>query len=341
MTIILLIFCFISLYKIKFCADNIDYISRNQTQRINGFFVFLIFMSHFVTYIDTSTIRFIGTYLDIRFFLKQLVVVTFLFFSGYGMFESFKGKGEKYIDTIPNRFLKLLLRFDVAVLLFLITNLIIGQEYSLKWIFLSFLGWNSIGNSNWYVFVVLGLYVIMYVVFKILKCKSFPSLVGFTVGSVLFIFVLMKAGKIDGWYNTILSFTAGMWFSYYRQKFELAFKQSKIFYICGLSIVFLFFMICHQYMFDSLLAYEFMGVFFCLSIVFLSKKIYSGNPVLLWLGNHTFSVYILQRIPMILGKQIGLDNYFVIYFVICLLVTIVISYFFDIFTYKLESYIFK
>ena len=43
-----------------------------------------------------------------------LMVTMFLFYSGYGVFESIKKKKEKYINTIPKRrFLKTLINFAI------------------------------------------------------------------------------------------------------------------------------------------------------------------------------------------------------------------------------------
>ncbi len=78
---------------------------------------------------------------------------------------------DSYVRTIPKRTLKLLIRFDVAIVLFLIVGLMIGKHYPLQRILLSFIGWKSVGNSNWYIFVVLCLYVFTFVADTIFKNK--------------------------------------------------------------------------------------------------------------------------------------------------------------------------
>lgn len=340
MTIIILIFGCLCLYKLKPCAENPDYLSRLQTQRINGIFVFLIFMSHFVTYISTD-VPYMSLYMDIRSFLKQLVVATFLFFSGYGMYESFKKKGSHYISTLPQRFLKLLLQFDIAVFIFLIIALLFQKQYTLSRIILSFTGWQSIGNSNWYVFVILTLYVIMYIVFKTFKNKSSLSLIGFTLLTCLFIFFLTHTDQHAGWYNTMLCFPAGMWFSHYKESFEKMIGNSQLKYILILCIMVILFLVFHKNMELNLIIYELMSIFFCLVIVLLSKRFIIGSPVLDWLGHHVFSFYILQRIPMIIGQEIGLYQYTYIYFFVCLMMTIILVYIFDYSVSKLQRKIFK
>lgn len=339
MTIIFLGFIVLCLFQLKPCANNEGYMSREQTQRINAVFVFLIFMSHFVTYVDLNQTH-SEFYLYVRNFLKQMVVVTFLFFSGYGMFESFKKKGEKYVRTVPMRFLKLLLRFDLAVILFYILSLCIGVHYKPQTVLLSLTGWSSLGNSNWYVFVILCLYIVFYFSFRFTKERQLLSALLFTAGSIGLIILLMLVKDEGRWYNTILCFTAGVWYSYIQRPFEKILGKSQIKYGIALLIMVLLFFLCHSRINVSLMAYEFTGIFFCMIIVLLSKRFYTGNRMLKWLGNHVFSIYILQRIPMIIGRELGLNEYVFLYFFLSLVGTALLAILFDWLTMNLEKRIF-
>lgn len=64
-----------------------DYCAPRRTTAINGIFTILVFLSHSAQYINLS-----GTldnpYISMKKYIGQLVVVTFLFFSGFGMMES-------------------------------------------------------------------------------------------------------------------------------------------------------------------------------------------------------------------------------------------------------------
>lgn len=99
---------------------NSDYMSKDTTGAINGIFVLLVFMCHISGYMklggSSDTI-----WLDLKSWLGQLVVVTFLFYSGYGMMCSIMKKGTPYVKGIfRRRFLSLFAHFDIAVLLFLL-----------------------------------------------------------------------------------------------------------------------------------------------------------------------------------------------------------------------------
>ena len=84
-----------------------DYCSPKNTATINGIFSVLIFLSHSVQYVKLDGVL-DAPYFDLRSFLGQLVVVTYLFYSGYGIMESARKKGTAYIKAMPkNRLFKL------------------------------------------------------------------------------------------------------------------------------------------------------------------------------------------------------------------------------------------
>lgn len=157
------------LYRIEpqLSGFNGDYLSKGSTNSIKGIFILLIVVSHSLGYIHSGAYRFSsigdGILLWIIGHLGQLVVVMFLFYSGYGVSESYKRKGPDYVKGFPRRrILTTLLNFDVAIVAFLLLGLLLGTPMSAKQVLLSFVGWESVGNSNWYIFVILLCYVISY-----------------------------------------------------------------------------------------------------------------------------------------------------------------------------------
>ena len=137
-----------------------DNLAIDQTNAIKGFFILLVFISHCMLDVKKAGYEFVG-WLDaigmqIRSEFGQLVVVMFLFYSGYGVMESYAKKGREYVKTFPKkRILTTLLNFDIAVSVFVALDLALGIKLGLKQIALSLIAWESVGNSNWYIFVVL------------------------------------------------------------------------------------------------------------------------------------------------------------------------------------------
>ena len=143
--------------KNKFNREN--YLAHSQTKCIEGIFVLLVILSHFKnSYITPGQND--KLYFAFQNHLGQNIVTMFLFYSGFGMMSGIERKGLSYIQKVPSKFLKLLIRFALAVALYAILQGLYGNTYSLSRLFLSVIGWSSIGNYSWYVFTMLCIYCV-------------------------------------------------------------------------------------------------------------------------------------------------------------------------------------
>ena len=170
-----------------------DYCSPKNTNTINAIFSILIFLSHAVTYVKLDGIL-DSPYFEFRSFLGQLVVVTYLFFSGFGIMESIKKKGTPYVKAMPlNRFFKLWYHFAIVILLYTVVSVgIAGKKYSIFHWLLSFTGLKAIGNSNWYLFVTFALYIIVIVSFLVFRKSQKFALASVCILSVGFVILEKK-----------------------------------------------------------------------------------------------------------------------------------------------------
>lgn len=344
MFIILLLFSCVCVYNMKFSKAkqfNDGYISKENSTAVKGIFVFLVFMSHFTQYYEMTT-AFDEPYKEIKNYLGQLVVTMFLFYSGYGIFESVKKRGSGYIMSFPkNRFLKVLLHLDIAIVIFLIFDLITGYEVKPLQVLLSLIGWDSIGNSNWFMFTVLALYVVIYLAFLVCRKNNALAITLTTIITVIYIVIMIKY-KDAYWYNTALCLPAGMWYSFFKEKIEKFVMKNNTRYILSALVCFAIFAVSSKLSENSLIAYEIWSIAFSLLIVLLTMKVNFGNKVLMWLGNHVFSVYMLQRLPMI-----ALGNFDIItsnpyhYFLLSLIITVIISELFDRLTGIIDKNLFS
>lgn len=146
-----------------------EYLSKENTKGMKGLFVVLILFSHYAQYVTLDSV-WDAPYLALRVHLNQMVVAPFLFYSGYGIMKSIQCKGKSYVKSImKKRFPRIWFELIAAVFCFLIVNLFLGKTFPLKQILLSFVGWESVGNSNWYIMVMLILYIFTYLVFVFFK----------------------------------------------------------------------------------------------------------------------------------------------------------------------------
>lgn len=294
-------------------------VSISQTTCINGIFVILFFLSHFCQYVDTSSMPYFQPYLFLRSHLGQLIVAPFLFYSGYGIMEQIKTKGNRYVNDIPRkRIIKTWLHFALAIVLFLLVDLFIEAHYPIKQIILSFFAWESVGNSNWYIFAILCMYIATYVAFKCCSQKKTSIIL---VGAFSCIYIVAMHFFKDGswWYDTVLCYPAGMVLSYSKDKFLRCIERYKLpaLITCALITLFLYTLQ------GNIIAHELLAILFCLDIILICSFIRIENQVLLFLGQHTFEIYILQRIPMILlQNRIGGYAYLILSFTATIVISI-------------------
>ncbi len=140
-------------------------------------FVWMIFFRHFTEYINKrQKINKISILIDRS--LEQNIVSLFLFYSGYGIYESYKLKGNKYIKSLPLKSLILFIKSQIVLLLFLLNNNILGIKTSLKDILLSIIFKKGIGNSYWFNFTIILLYNYSFFSFIFVKKKfNFLSII--------------------------------------------------------------------------------------------------------------------------------------------------------------------
>ncbi len=317
------------------------YISVNQTTAINGLFTIFVFFTHACNYITLGGINDLH-YSRFRSYILQTVVVTFFFYSGYGIMESIKKKGIDYVKQIPkNRFLKVLLHFDIAVLLYLILNTALGISFPLKNTLLAFTGYKSIGNSDWYIFAVLGLYLIVFISFMLARKNKLLGVILTTALTLGFVYLQIRLKRPGYCYNTIILFPVGMMYSMVHEYIEKLFSKHEVFYYTAFALAFAVYSLVFPKRGSGIEFYSMWGIMFMALIVLATMKVQIGNGILDFFGSHVFSIYILQRLPMKLLDRLGLaDSNKYVFVVLCLFITVALAVIFDLAMDKLDKAIF-
>lgn len=320
-----------------------DYLSAAKMKSIKGIFLLMVFCSHFYTYVSLSPSMLNDAYMWLRRFLGQLIVAPFLFYSGYGIAQSIANK-PTYLRRMPtHRILKVLFQFDLAILLFLAYRAWTGTFYSVGRVLLTFAAWDGIGNSNWYIFAILWMYIITWIAYSVFENHQKLSLYSCTALAIVFAY-FMSQHRQGYWYNTIMCYIAGLWYAQYQREIEeLLFSKERIYWFTFI-LTGIFFLVFHQNWNGSMFAiqpcYQATAVLFSLLIVLFSMKVRISNRVLDYCGTHLFSLYILQRIPMLALKD-ALSSHLVVYFVSSLALTIGMAYVFDIISPRLWNAVCK
>ncbi len=324
-----------------------DYISRDNSNVIKGIFVILILLSHGKGYIELGGM-YDQPYIAMQTHLNQMVVAMFLFYSGYGMMEQIKKRDFDYIKSIPKkRFPNLLLNFDLAVALFIILRLCMGKTLTLKSVLLSLVAWTSVGNSTWYIFITLVLYILICIAFLPIKWVKKPRfklvcIVILTALSIGLVYLLMSIGKEKYWYNTLILLVLGFWYSYFQSAIEKVLFKNDILYALAAAAVFAVYIVFFRKRWDGIEYYTVWAICFTLLTVLFTMKIRIDSAVLKWFGEHVFSIYILQRLPMIVFSNMAFfKGHKYLFLIASFVVTLVLAMIFDTLTGKLAGLIWK
>lgn len=299
-----LLILFVSLVGVRTCRTGFfqDYLGKEQCNAIKGIFILLVFLGHAIVdikqcgstpqkWVDSAAFVFFKE-------MGQLVVAMFLFYSGYGVMKSLMTKGDDYLISFPKRrLLTTLVNFDVAVCVFIVLRLFLGWKIRLSKVALSFIGWESIGNSNWYIFIILCCYLVFYVVFKAVRSRF--SMGALVLSVILFIGMLcLYKVKSHIWFDTILVFPTGVFFAYYAERIERIIQNH---YVLSLLLLLSAFLVLRNLFFIHPLhglTHNIKSIVFCVLIVSLTMKVHVGNKWLYWCGLSLFPLYIYQRLPM-------------------------------------------
>lgn len=330
--IMLILLC---LYGIKFSFKNgfEDYMSPKKSGSIKGFFVLMVLLSHARKFVDIDSSPINAPFKEFISFFGQLMVVMFLFYSGYGIMLGLKNK-EGYAESIlTKRFPKVLIHFDIAVIIYYVLSIFLGKDYSVKRLLLSLFGLDNVGNEVWFIFVTLVLYLLTFSVFVIFKKKVIFGTVLMSCLSFFLIFIMIRwKGDDHWWYDTIMCYPLGMWFALAKphiDKLMLNDFNKWFSFTASAGILFLFMSNIMDNYGRRMRYFIPAALFLALFIALASMRISINNKILSWFGNHVFSIYILHYIPMRILTYFDMNNNAFLFTAASLAVTIILAEFYE------------
>lgn len=332
MTFLFALFCVLFLIGVKLAPKKEyfdDHISLQKSNALKGIFVVLVFFRHGAQYVSLDA-GYEKVFYYINGCLGQMIVTLFLFFSGYGILQSIRKKGRPYIMEIPiQRAFRVWVHFCIALLPFLALQLAIGKKVTIKKFVLSMLCWEAIGNSNWYIMAIVICYLIAFVSFLVFEKNAAKATMLATVLVIVAIMILrpVRPGR---YYNTLLCFPMGLWYALYEQRWEGFLKASKLRYVVTTGICMLICLLANYLRDRNVIVYEVAAISFVGCVLLLSMKVCLDNAFLRFMGNHVFSIYILQRLPMRFFKNVvDLTGNVYLFFAVSFVLTLVIAVLFD------------
>ncbi len=303
-----------------------DIFSKDHTNVLKGIGIIVVFFNHIIPYLNSCGYKFSPLSESIIFgntILTQLMVGVFLFVSGYGVFESIKAKGNNYVKSIPQRRVcTTLLNFDIAVILFLILDFILGIRLDVNKIVLSFIAWDSIGNSNWYIFAILCFYIFSYVSCRL--CDDYKKANACLIVFAFIYCIVISYFKEEWFYNTVLCYASGSTYSCYKKQINRLIGNH--FTKCLLTVTVIF-LLSLALLRISILQNVF-AISFANLVLILSSKYNLSIKWLKWAGQKLFPLYIYQRLPMLFIASISplfVKLHPLLFFIISVIVTILMA----------------
>ena len=317
--LIFLILCLICIVNIKFKGINeffSDYMNYKNTSQIKGIFVWMIILYHNRNYFKSKKIY---IYYSILNCIGQKMVSLFLFYSGFGIYESINHKGINYVKTLPNKAIIIFIKSQIIIFIFLITNFVLGIKVTLSKYFLSMIFKSSIGNSNWFAFSIILFYFYSFLSFIFIKNKKYYCF------GIIFISILCSMHnyfvynyyypKIRHAVDNTLTFIIGFFYSLLKLYLEKVIMKNDI---CFYGILSLSIIIYYNYYnrIKTVWSVSITNAIFSFITVLISMKVRFNNEFLTLLYSHSYSIYLLQRVVMrfISVKKLFEKNEFIKFF---------------------------
>lgn len=279
------------------------FLSKTQGDAVKGIFLLLVFLSHSSQALVDAGCQFTSAADSVYFWIQnkmgQMCVVMFLFFSGYGVMSSIASKGKDYVRSIPrHRALGTLVNFDIAIVIYALVQLVAGKTYPASQYLLALTGWESIGNSNWYIFCIIVLYLTSWLSGAIVLSRRMDlrAIVPINLLLVCILFAVLYFTKEVYWYKTLMAYPLGMAVFFIKPALD-GLKPGRwwlLLFACTACYIATY----PKHEDPYQLVYCIRTVSFALAVVLLLRRIKIGNRALVWLGESLFPIYIYQRLVM-------------------------------------------
>lgn len=211
--LLLLALALLLLVRVKFVGIkgwHDDFVRLPVSKGLQGFCAILVVLHHVSQSLmeQASPLTFLAD-------IGVCFVGIFFFFSGYGLLKSLNTKPDYLHHFLRKRLPVILVPFYITIVVFLIVSKMLGASYETTE-FISYLtGWKLINSHMWYIVEIFLLYIIFFVIFRLIKNRG----VALTMMSILV--VLLTVGSLllghgdywfqgEWWFNTSFLFVIGM-----------------------------------------------------------------------------------------------------------------------------------
>ena len=301
---------------------NEEWNSFSQTKAIQGLMALCIVCHHTaqqtcVNWLPSGNIvNGLNVFSDTGF----LFVGVFFFWSGYGLFKSFKNKQKYLSGFISKRVVPVLVPYVLVCFLFTLERLFVFKEKMPLWFKITNFTGITIGYYfGWYIQAIVVFYLVFYFAFKYSR-YDFDAILYVFAGVLLWVVAGLIIDHNDyfmrgqWWYNSTMLFPFGVLFAKNESKI-IEFLKKRFIILVPSSIILFFLSFFFSRFMESIGGYygEMMGfpfskkilyrvltltpqllaaVMFTLILLLICMKAKFHNKVLDFLGSHTLEIYL-------------------------------------------------
>jgi len=274
---------------------NEEALSLSQTKALQGFCSVCIMLHHIAqkTCAPWLPSEVITHGLDCFVPIGYLLVGIFLFFSGFGLYKSYRAKPD-YLQGFFGR------RCFHPLLVLLLTTLIMVAVRSRMCEKISFsgpfhlTGPIMLNGYSWFVYTLLIFYVLFYLAFQ--YCKSEKSATFFVlIGVLLYIFFCDWWMYGSWWYNSVILFVVGILFARYENRLLQYMQKAYLLFLPTALVATCIFFLLGEHTQNAFVQMS-ASCAFVISLLLLGMKIKIGNKALSFLGNITLEFYLLHGV---------------------------------------------
>lgn len=300
-----------------------DYLSVSNCNILKGVFAVVIIMHH----IAQRTTE--GFVIDWFKDAGYLAVGVFLFISGYGL--TWKCiEDEKYLNGfLKRRVLSVAKPFAIVYLLtFIAYSINRGKILDVSELYIVNAQGDTFVQSSWFVIVILAIYLIFYIITKLIGIKrmGFVIVVMTSIVIVWIFLCINHFGFGNWWCNTSLCFVMGMLWAKYKNKIEKVLQRYYIVSLLTVLIVEMLLLNIWEYPNIITLIKEnitdnvkmiiavwksVVAVLFVFIVVMLNMKIKITSIVFQKLGNISYEMYLIQGIFFLMYEDYLREHQFV------------------------------
>ncbi len=317
MLLFIFILFFLLLYRASASEPGLfqeDHFTKDYELPLRGFFTLVIVYHHLSQYLTEP-----GPFLPLQE-AGLLCVAIFFFYSGYGVMKNALAGKSYFHHYFVRRYSKIFVPFYLCNMIYLAVYFFTGERFGLGLSLKYLLGIRLINPQSWYIIVIALFYLVFFLCFHLIR-KPSVSLLVLAAFQIAFPTYCMVRGpgialfQGDWWFNSSSLFLVGVILARYEDRIMAISRKSYLFWLGLSALLFLFLFpasirvkdqieallineqIFVKEMLDNWISFiwQTLAVISFTAFVFLlTLKIRFSNRFLIFLGNHSFELYLIH-----------------------------------------------